>query len=472
MNAEEFRKRAHQTVDWMADYLEQIEAYPVKSQVQAGDTFRQIPDVPPMSGESMDAIMEDFYKIILPGVTHWQSPNFFAYFPANSSYPSLLAEMITATMGAQCMIWETSPAAAELEEKMMEWFKFCMDLPEDFVGCIQDSASSATLCSILTAREKYANYSINEKGFKAQKTLRVYCSEEAHSSIEKSIKIAGIGKDNLVKIAVDDQMALIPSKLKEAIQKDIEDGFQPLCVVAALGTTGTVAMDPLEEIGLICEAHDLWFHVDAAYAGAVLVLPEYRWIAKGLEYADSYTFNPHKWLFTNFDCTAYFFKDKDALVRTFSILPEYLKTETLGKVNDYRDWGMPLGRRFRALKLWFVLRSFGVEGLQEKLREHIRIAQFLSKDIEKANQFEVLAPTVLNLICFRFLPKNTKDPKQVNAINERLLNRINRSGKAYLSHTKINGKYTLRMVVGQTNVTEQHARRAWELIQHCARQGF
>ena len=380
MNAEEFRKHGHQVIDWVADYLENIEQYPVKSQVNPGDIAATLPMLPPEQGEPFEQLLSDVEEKILPGITHWQHPNFHAYFNANGSYASILAELITAAIGAQCMIWETSPAAAELEERVMEWLINMSGLPQNWDGVIQDTASTGTLVSILTAREKITRFNINNRGFSNEK-LRIYCSAQTHSSIDKSVKIAGIGLDNLVKIPVDDQMALLPHLLEEAIKSDLALGKIPCCIITTLGTTGTTAMDPLEAIADIAIKYNVWHHVDAAYAGAAFVLPEYRHFLKGIEKADTYLFNPHKWMFTNFDCTAYFVKDKEALIQTFEILPEYLKTNTRGKVNDYRDWGIPLGRRFRALKLWFVIREYGASGIRIKIKEHIALAAWLEQQV-------------------------------------------------------------------------------------------
>jgi aromatic-L-amino-acid/L-tryptophan decarboxylase len=465
MDNQAFRRYAHEFVDWMADYLEQVEKLPVKAQVEPGDIYRLIPEKAPIKGESMAEIFIDFMKIILPGMSHWQSPNFFAYFPANSSYPSVLAEMLTATLGAQCMKWETSPAAAELEEKMMNWLKKMTGLPKHFQGVIQDSASTATLVAILSARERHSEFQVNEKGLKWFDSFRVYCSTETHSSIEKAVKIAGIGSQNLVKVGVDDQFRLDPRLLKLAIESDLKVGNKPVCVVATLGTTGATAIDPLDEIAGICSRYGIWLHVDAAFAGSALILPEFRWMIKGVENADSFVFNPHKWLFTNFDCSAYFVKDKYTLIRTLQVVPEYLRTQDMGKVNDYCDWGVPLGRRFRALKLWFVLRNFGTEALQEKLRFHIRLARDLAEKIEQDDEFELMAPVTFSLVCFRYKPKSIADEKELNKINELLLKKINNSGQIYLSHTKLNGKFVLRMVIGQTNVEQMHVDQAWKLVQ-------
>jgi len=459
-----FRKYAHEFVDWMADYLEQVARLPVKAQTEPGDIFHQIADHPPEEGEEMAEIFIDFMKIIIPGMTNWQSPNFFAYFPANSSYPSILAEMLTATLGAQCMKWETSPAAAELEEKMMNWLKEMTGLPGHFQGVIQDSASTATLVAILTARERMSDYQVNEKGLRWFDHFRIYCSTETHSSIEKAVKIAGLGRENLVRVGVDGELRMDPRLLKQSIESDLKVGNKPLCVVATLGTTGSTAIDPLKDIAALCSRYNIWLHVDAAFAGSALILPEYRWMIKGIEQADSFVFNPHKWLFTNFDCSAYFVKDKYALLRTLQVVPEYLRTADQGKVNDYCDWSVPLGRRFRGLKLWFVLRSFGVNTLQEKLRLHISLARELSETISQDEEFELMAPVTLNLVCFRHRPKGVTDEDELNKINEDLLKRINKSGKAYMTHTKIDGKFVIRMVVAQTNVAKVHVVNAWKLV--------
>jgi len=464
INADEFREHAHRFVDWMADYLENTDKPPVKSKVNPGDIYEKIPDKPPFKSEAIDKMFRDFKELILPGITHWQSPNFFGYFPANTSYPSLLAEMLTATLGAQCMVWETSPAAAELEEKVMNWLKQMIGLPDSFEGVIQDTASTATLTALLTAREKLTKFHINEQGFSHNK-FRVYCSTETHSSIEKAVKIAGMGRSNLVKVNVDDNFRMDPKYLKEAIEEDLKNDLIPVCIIATLGTTGSTAIDPLKKIAEISSEYNIWLHVDAAFAGTALILDEYKWMIRGIKNADSFVFNPHKWMFTNFDCSAYFVKDKKSLIKTFEINPEYLKTKTQGLVNDYRDWGIQLGRRFRALKLWFVIRNFGVDGLKNKIRYHIDLAKKFEIKVIESNDFEIITPASLNLICFRYRPQNVNDNKTLNDLNEKLLYNVNTSGKIFITHTKLNGIYTLRMVIGQTNVTEEHVNNAWEVIQ-------
>ena len=459
MTPHEFRRHAHAFVDWMADYLANVESYPVRARVEPGEIAARLADAAPESGEPIEAIFRDFESLVLPGMTHWQHPNFFAYFPANSSPPSVLAEMLTAALGAQCMSWQTSPAATELETRMMEWLRAMIGLPEDFRGVIQDTASAATLCAIVTARERAAGAG----------EFTVYCSAEAHSSIEKGARIAGLGRDSVRKIAVDDRFAMVPLALDDVIRADIAAGRRPLCVVATLGTTGTSGFDPLRPIGEICRRHGIWLHVDAAWAGSALVAPEHRWMIDGVEGADSFVFNPHKWLLTNFDCSAYFVRDPEALVRAFEILPEYLKTAEDDRVVNYRDWGVPLGRRFRALKLWFVIRSYGVEGLRQHIRTHIEMAQELAGEIARSEDFEILAPATLSLFCFRYRPRGIDDPARIDALNQDLLDRLNDSGALFLTHTRIGGALAIRFCVGQTATERRHVAAAWRCIQQTAR---
>jgi aromatic-L-amino-acid decarboxylase len=465
MDTNDFRKHAHNLVDWIADYYENIEKYPVKSQVRPGDILAQLPDSIPVEGESMEDIFSDFEKILLPGITHWQHPKFFAYFPSNSSFPSLLGEMLISALGVQTMKWETSPAAAELEEQVMIWLRDILGLPEDWDGVIQDTASTSTLSALIMAREKKSNFSINENGFDSERSFKVYCSEETHSSTEKGVKIMGLGKNNLRKIAVDENFNMDLSVLASTLEKDIANGHTPICVVATIGTTGSTAIDPLEGIARLCKKHNIWLHVDAAYAGSALILPECRWMSRGIELADSFVFNPHKWFFTNFDCSAFFVKDKETLLRTFEILPEYLKTKTDGLVNNYCDWGVTLGRRFRALKLWFVMRHFGLNTLREKIRGHLNMAHNFAKKLESHQNYKVLAPVPLNLVCFQFIPNGTTDQNEVNKLNEELMHNINNTGKMYLTHTKLKGDFVLRLVAGQTNLEEKHMLEAWEIIE-------
>lgn len=462
IDPKDFKKFSPKIMDWINNYLNGVESYPVKSLAKPKDIYTQIPISPPEESESLDDIMADLEKIIMPGITHWQHPNFHAYFPANSSVESVFAEFITAAIGAQCMIWDTSPAAAELEERMMEWLRDHMGIPANFEGVIQDTASTASLTAILTAREVKTNFKANVEG--VPNNLRIYCSKETHSSIEKGVAISGIGTKNLIKIPVDEQMRLIPEMLEDQIKKDLEQGLVPTCVVVAIGTTGTVAVDPLKEIACICKAYDVWLHVDAAYAGTALLLPEYHWMIEGIEDADSFVFNPHKWMFTNFDCSVYFIKDVDVLLKTFEVLPEYLKTKTRGLVNDYRDWGIPLGRRFRALKLWFVIRSFGIKGIQAKIRGHIELNSYFAEQIRKSPDFELVMEPFLNFTGFRYRPATSLSEDTLNTLNEKLLDCINQGGELFISHTKVRGTYVFRMIIGQTYVEQKHVDKALDVL--------
>ncbi len=462
LDKEDFSKESGQVIKWIEDYLENLKSYPVKSQVNPKDIYNQIPSKIPAKGEDLKHILQDTTDIIVPGITHWQHPNFHAYFTANNSIESIFAEMITAAIGAQCMIWDTSPAAAELEERMMEWLRDAMSLPNEWEGVIQDTASTATLVAILCARERTTDFKSNEEG--VPPGLRIYCSDQTHSSIEKGVVIAGIGRKNLIKIKSDAKQALDPNLLKQQIIKDLENGLKPCCVIAALGTTGTVAIDDLSEIGQICKEHNIWLHIDAAYAGTALLLPEYQYMMKGGEGADSFVFNPHKWMFTNFDCTAYFVKDAAHLIKTMEILPEYLKTKNRGIVNDYRDWGVPLGRRFRALKLWFVMRSYGLEGIQSKLRHHIELNNYFSKKISEHQNLELIQDPFLNFTCFRYIGDGTKSLEELNQLNQLIIDRINESGKAFLSHTVVEGKYVIRVVIGQTYVCKDDVDHLYNVL--------
>lgn len=469
MNTTDFRQHGHQLVDWIADYLENLHTLPVTPDQAPGDTLRQLPRSAPEKGEPFDAIFQDFQRVILPGITHWQHPQFLAYFPCATSEPSILAEMLASGLGVNTMLWLTSPAATELEERVMQWLRDLLGLPAGFTGVIQDTASTATLVALLTAREKYTNLGINQSGFTGKERFRVYASEQVHSSIDKDVKILGIGLDNLVKIPTDNAFAMVPEALEARIQADIAAGYRPLAVVSCIGTTSSTAIDPVDAIGDICKKYDCWHHVDAAYAGTALLLPEMRWMSKGVEKADSFLVNPHKWMFTSFDCTAYFVQDKEQLIRTFSILPEYLKTAQDSEVNNYRDWGIQLGRRFRALKLWFVMRTYGAEGLKAMIASHIEMGQWLKAEIEQSPDFELLAPAPLNLVCFRYHPAGLDDEDQLNRLNERLLTGLNATHRILLTQTKLNGKYTLRIVNGQANSRPEYVRQAWGMVVDVAR---
>jgi aromatic-L-amino-acid decarboxylase len=460
MDKDLFRHHGYEFVDWLADYFENVGTLPVMSRVKPGEIRAQIPSAPPEQPEPMDRIFEDFKTVILPGITHWQHPGWHAYFPANNSPESVLAELLTAGLGVQGMIWQTSPAAAELEDAVLEWLRQLLGLPAGLTGVIQDTASTATLCALLSARERATDFEANEKGLK--RPLVVYASQEAHSSVEKGVKIAGFGRENLRLIPSDAEFAMRPERLEEAILRDKSRGLEPCFVAATLGTTSSGAVDSLAAIGPIARRHGLWLHVDAAYAGTAAVLPEKRWILDGAESIDSFVFNPHKWMLTNFDCSAYFVREPSRLVRTFEIHPEYLKTGADPYVKNYRDWGIQLGRRFRALKLWFVLRSYGAEGLRAFVREHIRLAQLFKSWVEADPRFELMAPVHFGLVCFRL--NDNRDEAALASLNKALMDRLNATGKIYLTHTALHGKFTLRMVIGQRTTAERHVRAAWDLI--------
>jgi len=469
VTTDEFRHWGHRLIDWLADYSEHVEQYPVMAQVKPGEIRAQLPAAPPIEGEPFDAILRDVEQIILPGITHWQSPNFFGFFPSNNSGPSILGELLSAGLGVQGMLWSTSPACTELETHVLDWLVDLLALPAAFKstsaggGVIQDSASSATLCAILAARERATGGRGNLTG--PDGSLTAYTSTQAHSSVEKGIRIAGLGSDNLRMIEVDEHFAMRPERLAEAIAADLAASRRPCFVCATVGTTSSTAIDPIREIGRICREHGLWLHVDGALAGTAAICPEFHYLHDGLELADSYCFNPHKWMFTNFDCDCFFVADRARLIRALSILPEYLRNQATesGAVIDYRDWQVPLGRRFRALKLWFVIRSFGVAGLQQRIRRHIAWAKELAGWIEADPQFELAAPVALGLVCFRH--------RGGEAITQKILDSLNASGKLFLTHTRLNGRLTLRFSIGQTNVERRHVERAWQLIRQTGEQG-
>ena len=464
MHPDEFRRHAHELVDWMADYFARVGELPVTPPVRPGDIRRQLPDAPPEGGEPFEALFADFQRIILPGMTHWNHPGWFAYFPGNNSPPSVLAEMLTATMGAQCMSWATSPAATELEQVVMDWLRRMIGLPPGFTGVIQDTASTATLVALLSARERATEGESGSRGLLAAgRQLTVYASREGHSSIDKGVQLAGYGLERLRHIPGDAAFALDPAALDRAIADDRAAGLTPACVVATIGSTSSTAVDPLPAVAEICRRHGVWLHVDAAYAGAAAIVPELRHHFAGIEQADSLVLNPHKWLLTNFDCTAYFVRDVDALLRACRISPEYLRTAYDPEVVNFRDWGLQLGRRFRALKLWFVIRSYGVEGLRAVIRRHVALARELAGWVEAEPGFELMAPVPFGLVCFRWRPEGRSEP-ELDRLNEALLARVNASRRVHLTHTRLGGRYTIRLVVGQRETTRERVREAWELV--------
>jgi len=462
MTPDEFRVHGYAVVDWIADYYQRIESFPVLSQVKPGEIRAGLPLEPPEHGEPFEAILSDVDRLILPGVTHWQSPNFYAFFPANASGPAILGDLLSSGLGVQGMLWMTSPACTELETHVLDWMADLLGLPDKFKssgaggGVIQDTASSASLAALLAGRERATGYTSNEHGCDGR--LVVYTSTQAHSSIEKAALIAGIGRQNVRLIEVDHRFAMRPEALQQAIDQDRRAGLVPCFVCATVGTTSSNALDPLAEIGRICREERIWLHIDAAMSGTAAICPEYRYILNDVELADSFAFNPHKWMFTNFDCDCFFVADRAALIQTLSILPEYLRNRAseAGAVFDYRDWHIQLGRRFRSLKLWFVIRHYGVEGLRFHIRKHIKLAQSFARWVQDSDIFELAAPAPLNLVCFRH--------KAGDDANQKLMERLNNSGKLYLTHTRLDGRMTLRMSIGQTHTEARHVEEAWKLI--------
>jgi aromatic-L-amino-acid decarboxylase len=462
LTSEQFRRHGYAVIDWIAEYLDGVEKYPVQSQAVPGEVRARLPQRPPDRGEPFERMLADVDDVILPGLTHWQHPSFFAYFPANNSGPSILGELLSAGLGVQGMLWATSPACTELETHVLDWLLDALGLPEKFRstgpggGVLQDSASSATLCALLAARTRVTS----SPGNIARCT--VYASEHAHSSVAKAVRIAGLDPGLLRLVPADEQHALRVDAFTEALDRDLAAGLLPAMVVASVGTTSSMAVDPVAGIARAARPAGCWVHVDAAMAGSAAVCPEHRWIHDGVDLADSYCFNPHKWMFTNFDCDAFYVADRTALLDALSISPEYLHNPATasGAVIDYRDWQVPLGRRFRALKLWFVLRHYGLEGLRHHLREHIRIAQRFAQQVAAHPDFELAAPAALNLVCFRHVAGDT--------FNAELVERLNRSGQLYVTHTRLDDRYTIRFSVGQTRTTQRHVDAAWEDIRRTA----
>jgi aromatic-L-amino-acid decarboxylase len=461
MSAEDFRRAGYQMIDWIADYFERIEDLPVLSQNAPGDLTNALPKSAPNAGEDFADIFGDVERLILPAVTHWNHPNFHGLFSTSTSSIGVFGEMLAAAFDQKAMLWRTSPASTELEPVVLDWLRQMMNLPEDFHGIIYDTASVSTLHAIAMAREKL-NLRIREDGMSGRTDLpllRVYCSEQTHSSIDKAVILLGLGQKSLVKIPTDERFEMDAEKLSAAIRDDLSAGYLPFCVVATVGTTSTTSVDPLENIADICERNHLFLHVDAAYAGSAMIVPELQFHFRGAERADSIVTNPHKWLFTPFDLSVLYVKDLDLLKKTFSLVAEYLKVNET--VTNQMDYGIQLGRRFRSLKLWFVLRYFGREGLIARIREHVRLANLFKSWVEESSDFELLAPVPFALVCFRARPRNVED---LDAFNERLMNKVNASGEAYLSHTKLNGKFSLRLSVGSIRVEERHLRKVWELL--------
>ncbi|HWP49718.1 MAG TPA: pyridoxal-dependent decarboxylase [Candidatus Limnocylindrales bacterium] len=465
--SEEFRRFAHQLVDWIADYLEQIEKYPVLPDVAPGDIRAQLPSLPPTLGEPMETILADVDRIILPGMTHWNHPNFFAYFSITGSGPGILGELLSAAFNINGMLWKTCPSATELEQVTLDWLRQMLGLPQEFWGIIYDTASISTLHAIAAAREQLMDLQIREQGLAGRTEvprLRLYTSEQAHSSVDKAAITLGIGLAGVRKIPVDEGFRMQPKALAQAINEDRRQGWRPFCVVATVGTTSTTSIDPVPEIAEICEREGLWLHVDGAYGGMAAVIPEMRHVLAGCDRADSLVTNPHKWLFVPVDLSAFYTRKPEILRRAFSLVPEYLRTSQDHQVENLMDYGVQLGRRFRALKLWFVLRYFGWEGIAARIRKHIQLAQDFAAWIDADPNFERMTPTPFSTICFRAHPPHMDQEETLNHLNERLLEAINGTHEVFLSHTRLHNRYVLRLAIGNIRTEEKHVRRAWEII--------
>lgn len=471
MDKEDFRRFGHELIDWISDYFENIERLPVLSQIEPGDLKDQLPTSPPAKGEPMAAILADVDRLIVPALTHWSHPSFFAYFATSTSAAGIFGELLAAAFDNKAMLWRTSPASTELEEVALDWLRQMMGLDAGLTGIIYDTASVSSMHAIAAAREA-VELRIREEGMSGRSDLpllRVYASEQAHSSIEKAIITLGLGQRSLRKIPTDSQFRMNAEALAEAIIEDKRNGVAPFCVVATVGTTSTSSIDPVTALAEICEQHKLWLHVDTAYAGSAAVVPEFRYLLAGCERADSVVTNPHKWLFTPFDLSVLYCRQMDLLRRAFSLVPEYLRTPEQEKVRSGSDYGIQLGRRFRALKLWMVIRYFGHEGLAARIREHCRLAQLFVSWVEESPQWEMLAPAPLALVCFRACPpiadgEEANRNLQLDVLNEAIMHGVNATGRALLSHTKMNEKITLRLSIGNIRTTEKHVRQVWELL--------
>ncbi len=470
MNPSEFRRLGHELVDWVADYREQIGQYPVRSQVQPGEIRALLPPEPPAHGSSLRDIRAELDRVVLPGITHWNHPGWFAYFPSNSDLTSVLAELVSSGLGVQGMSWQTSPAATELEDVVMEWLRQMLGLPETFVGVIQDTASTATLCALLCARERRSDFSQNRGGLQgASSPLVVYASDQAHSSVQKAALLAGFGQEHLRLLPTDHDHALRVDALEAAIRDDEAAGRTPCAVVAAVGTTATTALDPVADIATLAARHELWLHVDAALAGTAMICPEHRWMWKGSERADSLVLNPHKWMGTSFDLSAYYVRDPEHLIRVMSTNPSYLRTAQDGLVRNLRDWGIPLGRRFRALKLWFLLREYGVEGVRARIRRDMANAQWLMRQVDAAPQWQRLAPVPLQTVCLRHVPPGLRGDERALAMHNALIAAaVNQRGHCYITTAEVKEVLTIRVSVGALTTELPHVQRVWQELQEAA----
>ncbi len=467
MNWTDFAGWGRRVADWASDYHQTLRQRPVRAQVKPGEILNALPEAPPELAEEMEKIFADFEKIVLPGMTHWQHPRFFAYFPANASPPSMLGEYLVTAMAAQCMLWQTSPAATEMETRMMDWLRQAVGLPGSFTGVIQDSASTATLAAVLTMRERALSWDGNKAGLSGQPRLRVYSSNEVHTSIDRAIWISGIGQDNLVRIPVlGPRRSMDPDALRAAIEADLAAGFRPAGIIACTGGTGVGASDDVGAVVTVAKDFGLYVHLDAAWAGAAMIVPEYRELWEGVDGVDSMVFNPHKWLGAQFDCSTHFVRDPEDLVRTLAIRPEYLKTHGHDGIVNYSEWSVPLGRRFRALKLWFLMRSYGLEGLRGRLRNHVDWSAALAERLRAEPDFEITSEPVLSLFSFRFAPEGARD---LDTLNQRLVDTINDDGRIYLTQTLLDGAKVVRFQVGQFDCTQEDVAFAFDVITEIAR---
>ncbi len=470
MDPEAFRLYGHEVVDWMADYLANVGSYSVLSQTAPGDLRRSLPQVPPQQPESMETILADFERAIIPGITHWNSPGFMAYFGITGSGPGILGEMLTGALNVNAMLWRTSPAATELEQVTLDWLRQMLGLPHPLFGVINDTASSGTLYALTAAREAIPDLRIRQQGMSGRAgvpRLRFYASQEAHSSVDKAGIVLGVGLDGLRKIGVDSEFRMDVAELERAITEDLAAGWLPFAVVATVGTTSSTSVDPVPQIADVCERYHLWLHVDASYGGSAAIDPAMRWVLAGCERADTLIVNPHKWLFTPIDCSVFFTRKPESVKAAFSLVPEYLHNEQGAgdEVPNLMDYGIALGHRFRALKLWMVMRYFGQEGLASRIQEHIRLGQRVASWVDAAPDFERLAPTPFSTVCLRAHPHDMDDEEQLNVLNERILNRINATGHFFLSHTKLHGRYTIRIAIGNLRTTGQTVADVWEELQ-------
>jgi aromatic-L-amino-acid decarboxylase len=468
----DFRRHGHAVVDWIAEYLAGAERYPVLPRVAPGDVRRALPGEAPEHGEPFEAIFADFERVLVPALTHWNHPGFFGYFAITASEPGILAELLSAALNQQAMLWRTSPAATELEEVALGWLRELMGLPSSFEGVIYDTASISTVHALAAAREA-AIPGVRDEGLTAHRgRVRVYCSEQAHSSVDKAGILLGLGHQALRQIPVDVQFRMRAEALREAVAADRAAGVQPLAVVATIGTTSTTSVDPVADVAGICRAEGMWLHVDAAYAGVTALIPDYRVQFAGWDGADSIVVNPHKWLFTPFDLSAFYCRRMNVVRQAFALVPEYLKTaEATRGARNLMDTGVQLGRRFRSLKLWMILRHFGADGLRNAIAEHIRLAQLFSQWVDGDLDFERLAPVPFSVVCFRARPgSHSMSEAQLNVLNEQLLERVNATGEVFLSHTRLNDRFTLRLAVGHLRTTERHVARAWKLLKAHATQ--